>query len=115
MGRAKFIALQDQIAAELARGLFKKAVYSQFEARLGISYRQFLYYVQEFDIGFKRQDKKRAVTAFAGRAQPLEKAPSRDDQERVLTRPARAPIYKKPERPQHFVRNPEGIDPKKLA
>jgi hypothetical protein len=51
MGRMRFTALAGAIQAELASRAFKKAIYTKHRDRLGIGYRQFLYYVKELERG----------------------------------------------------------------
>jgi hypothetical protein len=93
-GRTAFLALKEEIATELATGLYANAVHAKFEARLGFGYRQFLKYL------------KRYRFADAATSPPL---PS------VLATPSgRKPINAKPDAPRRFVFNPADIDAKKL-
>jgi hypothetical protein len=115
MGRMRFTALAGAIQAELASRAFKKAIYTKYRDRLGIGYRQFLYYVKEIERGAASSPppSSRSVSAPephypAAHPAPSHRAP--DDPSALIREPLNA---RRPE-PKRFVFDPTDIDLKKL-
>ena len=93
-GRVAYAALAPEIAKALEEGLPMTKVYALFEARLGMSYRQFIRY-----------------------ASPREKERDHDPTTRPVQKPARAEARDRPPGPENargFHFDPSGIDGKKL-
>jgi hypothetical protein len=114
MGRMRFTALAGPIQAELASRAFKKAIYTKYRDRLGIGYRQFLYYVKEIERGAASSPppSPRSVSA-PDPHQPAHSAPSHrtlDDP----SAPIREPLNARRPEPKRFVFDPTDIDLKKL-
>lgn len=115
MGRVRFMALREEIETDLAKGLFKKAVYAKYEDQLGFTYRQFLYYVREFNLGFKRSRLPAiSASAVSGNDQSSAETPLRRPDPENMPGSQRKPINAGREKPKTFHFNPADIDRKKL-
>ena len=107
-GRAAFLALKDEIKAELEAGAFANSVHARYKQRLGIGYRQFLKYLRRYQL--------RDATPSEP-IQPVHAARSANRRSPVALAdeaPPREPVNARPEQPRQFVFNPADIDPKKL-
>jgi hypothetical protein len=115
MGRTRFVALEGKIKADLAMRPFKKAVYVKYQAALGISYRQFLYYVKELERGVSSSKPPLLLPAMASEATPpAGEWPGRSQSSESKPSSVREPINARAPKPKTFVFNPANIDLKKL-
>jgi hypothetical protein len=105
-----FLALKEEIAADLSAGFFANAVHAKYEGRLGVGYRQFLKYLKRYrlrDAADFSPAPARAPLLAADRLPP-EPVPRRSGPGCEPVNARRAPARK-------FVFNPADIDPKKLV
>ncbi len=71
-GRPAFLVLKDEIQAELKAGVFATRIYAKLKDRLPFSYRQFLYYIDQYGL---RASAMSAPGAAAAGLQPTMVAP----------------------------------------
>ena len=104
-GRPSFLVLKDQIKEELEAGVFATRIYAKHKDRLPFSYRQFLYYIDQYGL----QPAPGGASVTAG-AQP---GPTAGEKRSGLDA-TRMPIVTEPEQPRKFVFDPANIDKKNL-
>ena len=103
-GRPAFLVLKDEIQAELDAGVFATRIYAKFKGKLPFSYRQFLYYVDQYDL----RGPALSAPDAAAKPQPAIDVP------RSVPQAGSAPIRMRPDQPRKFIFNPADIDKKKL-
>jgi hypothetical protein len=111
-GRHLFVALKDEIKAELDAGVYAIDVHARYESRLGIRYRQFLKYIKRYDL--RETDPKPQSMAAPGllarqTAPPNAAPPASNNRKRQGE-----PINARREPPKRFIFDPTDIDPDKL-
>ncbi len=103
-GRPAFLVLKTEIQAELDAGVFATRIYAKFKDKLPFSYRQFLYYVDQYGL------RGSALSAPDAAAKPRLTI----DAPRSVPQAGNAPIGTRPDQPRKFIFNPADIDKKKL-
>jgi hypothetical protein len=111
-GRHLFVALKDEIKAELDAGVYAIDVHARYQSRLGIRYRQFLKYIKRYEL--RDSDPKphsMAAPALLARhaAPPNSALPASSNRKRQGE-----PINAGREPPKRFIFDPTDIDPDKL-
>jgi hypothetical protein len=112
-GRSSFLALKSGIEADLVAGAYAKTVHAKYQSRLGISYRQFLRYLKEYE-SRELPAKSSQPPAPGG---PHTVSPKSRKPPPAPSRPSaakREPIVTRPGGPRRFVFNPADINPDKL-
>jgi hypothetical protein len=113
-GRHLFVALKDEIKAELDAGAYAIDVHARYEYRLGIRYRQFLKYINRYDL--RETDPKpqsmAAPALLARHATPPNSAPAPPSSSNRKRQGE--PINAGREPPKRFIFDPTDIDPDKL-
>jgi hypothetical protein len=110
-GRAAFLAHFKEIEAELATGQFASVVHGKFKDRLGFSYRQFAYYVREYELGPARPETSRPAPRQP--APPRLAAGSLPPGKALAPKMASGPIITRPAE-KRFRFDPTDIDEGKL-
>jgi hypothetical protein len=107
-----FVALKDEIRAELDAGAYAVDIHARYEARLGIRYRQFLKYIKRYEL--RDSDPKPqslAAPALPARpATPPNCAPPAPNNRKRQGEPINARWAP----PKRFIFDPTDIDPDKL-
>jgi hypothetical protein len=105
-----FLALKEEIAADLSAGLFANAVHAKYEGRLGVGYRQFLKYLKRYRLRDAANfspapDRTSLLATDRFPSAPAPRMPG----------PGCEPVNARPAPTRKFVFNPADIDPKKLV
>ena len=111
-GRHLFVALKDEIKAELDAGVYAIDVHARYESRLGIRCRQFLKYIKRYDLrdSDPKPQSMAAPALLARQATPPNAAPPASNSRKRQGEPINA----RREPPKRFIFDPTDIDPDKL-
>jgi hypothetical protein len=110
-GRAAFLAHFKAIEAELAKGQFASVVHGMLKDRLSFSYRQFAYYVREYELGPQRPEVSRPAARQPATARLT--AGSLPPGNALAPKVAGSPIIARPAE-KRFRFDPTDIDESKL-
>jgi hypothetical protein len=114
-GRHLFVALKDEIKAELDAGAYAIDVHVRYESRLDIRYRQFLKYIKRYELR-DSDPKPQSMAAPALPALPARQAapPNSAPPASNYRKRQGEPINARREPPKRFIFDPTDIDPDKL-